>query len=516
MAYLISQLLTQSAHRAPEQIAVVDGNRELRYQELDALSNQFAHLLQQAGVKRGDRVGLYLEKSIEAVAALFGIMKTGAAYVPLDPAAPVSRIAYIVENCAMKAVVSIGKMMVALQEQLAAQATTTVAILADDKTMLSAAPTTPPLDPGTIEHDLAYILYTSGSTGNPKGVMISHRAALTFVDWACETFNVQSTDRVSNHAPFHFDLSTFDLFATIKAGGTVVLVPPSLSVFPRNLADFIAKQEISIWYSVPSALTRLVLYGGLERHAFPKLRTVLFAGEVFPVKYLRQLMALIPHAGYHNLYGPTETNVCTWYTVPPLDPDRVEPISIGKACANSEILVLNEQDELVQAGETGELCVRGPGLMAGYWGLPERTAQSLTSYVVHEHLGSELIYRTGDLVQEEVDGNYTYLGRRDNQIKSRGYRIELGEIETVLYSHPAIEEAAVIPIPDDEIGNQIKAFVVFRDGAQVTSSTLTAFCAARLPKYMVPHAIEFCPTLPKTSTGKVDKTELRAVTNQSG
>lgn len=507
MAYLVSQLLTQSAQRRPDQIAVVDGNRELTYRTLDELSNQFAHRLLIAGVRRGDRVGLYLDKSLEAVAALFGIMKCGAAYVPLDPAAPVQRIAFIVENCAMKAVVSTGKKIAALQEQLATVGVAPAVILADAEPDGEHAE--PPPAPGAIGSDLAYILYTSGSTGSPKGVMISHRAALTFVDWACATFDVQPTDRVSNHAPFHFDLSTFDLFATIKAGGTVVLVPASLSVFPRNLADFIAKQEISIWYSVPSALTRLVLYGQLERHTFPKLRTVLFAGEVFPVKYLRQLMDLLPHAGYHNLYGPTETNVCTWYTVPPLDPERTEPISIGKACANSEVIVLNEQDEIVTPGEVGELCVRGPGLMAGYWGLPERTAQSLTPYMVHQHLGPQPIYRTGDLVREEADGNYTYLGRRDNQIKSRGYRIELGEIETVLYSHSAIEEAAVIPIPDDEIGNQIKAFVVLRNGQEMAPGTLDAFCAARLPKYMMPHQIEFRQTLPKTSTGKINKVQLQ-------
>ncbi|MEZ4732227.1 MAG: amino acid adenylation domain-containing protein [Caldilineaceae bacterium] len=525
MAYLLSQLLTGSARRYPDNLAVVHEQRSYTYHELDAASNCVAHQLRTAGVVRGDRVGLYLEKSLEAVAALFGILKVGATYVPLDPAAPAQRIAYIIANCQMKALVSTIAKAAALQEALTAQDHRPAVIATDDEMVVRAQRTPahqpvrrqnsaggelvePLPDPGTIETDLAYILYTSGSTGNPKGVMISHRAALTFVDWACATFDVQPTDRVSNHAPFHFDLSTFDLFATIKAGGTVVLVPPMLSVFPLNLAKFIAEQRITIWYSVPSALTRLVLYGNLAQFDLSHLRTILFAGEVFPVKYLRQLMALIPHAGYHNLYGPTETNVCTWYTVPPLDPERTEPISIGKGCANSEILVLNEQDQLTAPGEIGELCVRGPGLMTGYWGLPERTAQSLTPYVRYPHLGAEPIYRTGDLVKEESDGNYTYLGRRDNQIKSRGYRIELGEIETALYSHPDIEEAAVIPIPDEEIGNQIKAFVVLRNGQALTRNQVDAFCAAHLPKYMAPHQVEFCHTLPKTSTGKVDKTKL--------
>ena len=386
--------------------------RQYTYQELEEASNGLAQRLRAAGVVRGDRVGLYLEKSLEAVAALFGILKLGAAYVPLDTAAPAQRIAYIIANCTMKAVVSTTAKFAALQEPLAAQGHLPVALALDnedDETAWQTSDSSAVPDPCLIENDLAYILYTSGSTGQPKGVMISHRAALTFVNWACAAFDVQSSDRVSNHAPFHFDLSTFDLFATIKAGGTVVLVPPTLSLFPHTLAKFIAEQRITIWYSVPSALTRLVLYGKLSQFDYSALRTILFAGEVFPVKYLRQLMELIPHADYHNLYGPTETNVCTWYTVPPLAPERTTPIPIGKPCANSEILVLDENGNIAAPGTDGELCVRGPGLMTGYWGWPERTAQALPRYSMYPHLGPEPIYRTGDLVRAEADGNYLYL-----------------------------------------------------------------------------------------------------------
>ncbi len=501
MSYLLSQLLKQSSRINPTQIAVIDGKRQLSYQALDELSNRYANYLQQLGVYSGDRVGIYLKKSFEAVAAIFGILKTGAAYVPLDATSPLQRVAYIVKDCQMKAIITTEQRMDALKK--VASKNSPSPLLIDDQQTLATLSADPLPCPPLIENDLAYILYTSGSTGTPKGVMISHRASLTFINWAYDTFAVQATDRVSSHAPFHFDLSIFDIFVTIKAGAILVLVPPSLSVFPRSLASFIANEKISIWYSVPSVLIQLSLHGRLEQHNLSALRSILFAGEVFPVKYLRQLMKQIHHANYYNLYGPTETNVCTYYPVPSLDPERIEPIPIGKACANTDILIVDQQGNIVKKGEVGELCVRGPSLMMGYWNLVERTKKAL---ILHD---KGKIYHTGDLVRETDDGNYIYLGRRDNQIKSRGYRIELDEIEAVIYSHPDVEEVAVIPIADEEIGNRILAIVVTGHHTELSDQTLNHFCSTRLPKYMLPHKIEFRAYLPKTSTGKIDKAQLR-------
>ncbi|ARV59082.1 D-alanine--poly(phosphoribitol) ligase [Nostocales cyanobacterium HT-58-2] len=533
MSYLLHHLLISSARTHSERVAVQHQEHTITYRQLDEISNQLANTLSYAGVGRGDRVGIYLDKSIEAVVAIFGILKAGATYVPLDPYAPVKRIAFIIKNCQIKTLISTKQKIDALgSNSLEELQSLNSVILADEDEQATQwfgkivrwsevlqAPCSPPPDPDLIENDLAYILYTSGSTGTPKGVMISHRASLTFVNWAYETFQVTAQDRVSNHAPFHFDLSIFDIFTTIKAGGTIVLFSAALSVFPINLAKYIATEKISIWYSVPSILTSLVLYGQLEKHTFPALRTILFAGEVFPIKYLRQLMAHIPHASYYNLYGPTETNVCTYYQVSPLDIERIESLPIGKACANTEVFVLTASNELVASGDEGELCVRGPGLMTGYWDLPEKSAQVRVPFTLHRSLGSEMIYRTGDLVKQAPDGNYIFLGRRDRMIKSRGYRIELGEIENVLYSHPRVEEAAVIPIPDNEIGNRIKAVVVARSSDKLAEAIpaelpdisvqdLKLFCAERLPKYMVPDLFEFRSSLPQTSTGKIDKVQL--------
>ncbi|HWU39041.1 MAG TPA: AMP-binding protein, partial [Candidatus Acidoferrum sp.] len=204
-----------------------------------------------------------------------------------------------------------------------------------------------------------------------------------------------------------------------------------------------------------------------------------------------------------------ETNVCTFYPVTDVPADSSEPFPIGRACANTEVCVVTERNELARRGEVGELYVRGPSLMKGYWGDPEKTKRVLVSHPVPSPLGEEIVYRTGDLVIQAPDGNYVFLGRRDNMIKSRGYRIELGEIESALYSHPEVEEAAVIGIPDEEIGNQIKAVVVIRNPTESAEGDLRSFCAERIPKYMIPGIVEFRSALPKTSTGKIDKTRLR-------
>ena len=298
------------------------------------------------------------------------------------------------------------------------------------------------------------------------------------------------------------------MFATFQAGAAMVLVPEGLSTFPVRLADWIAHQRISVWYSVPSVLSMLVLHGRLDRHTFPDLRTVLFAGEVFPVKYLRPLMAAIPQAGFFNLYGPTETNVITYLKVEPLPPDRDTPITIGKACANMDVFALTDEGAAVtRPGEVGELYARGSCLADGYWGDAEKTARSFVDNPLPSNF-RERAYKTGDRVTLDDDGNFVFMGRADHMVKSRGYRIELGDVETAIYAHAAIKEAAVVAIPDDVIGNRLVAFVVLNDPGAASADDLQRFCADRIPTYMVPSAFEFLGELPKTSTGKTDRPAL--------
>jgi amino acid adenylation domain-containing protein len=331
---------------------------------------------------------------------------------------------------------------------------------------------------------------------------------LTFVQWAVEEVGVDAADRLSNHAPFHFDLSVFDVFAAAAAGASMIAVPEDVAKFPASLADLISTEAITVWYSVPFALIQLMTKGGLAARDLGALRSVLYAGEPFPAKHLRHLMELLPHVSFHNLYGPTETNVCTFHRVPPLAAGSEEPIPIGRACANTELLVVDASGEEVPAGEPGELLVRSPSTMAGYWGRPELTAEAFARRSTDPPL-ERSFYRTGDMVRSDADGTLHFLGRRDRQVKLRGFRIELDEIEGALLLHEDVEEAAVYLVRgDDGDAAAIEAAVVATPGSSVKTESLIKHLARLLPSYAVPARVTTAEAFPRTSTGKLDRRSL--------
>lgn len=504
----LHHLLEASARRWPERVAVEDPERhaQVTYSALDALAEQIKTRLAQHGVRPGDRVGIYAPKSIETVAALFGVLKTGAAYVPVDPEAPPERNAYIFQNCAVRAVVADEPLIEGLREEygtlpaekeLPAPETAGVAL----RLLLFEAEEHEP------SPDLAYILYTSGSTGRPKGVMHTHQSALSFVDWCSATFQPGEGDCFSSHAPFHFDLSILDLYVSLKHGARLILLGEALSKQPPRLAEVIAERGITVWYSTPSVLRLLVEYGRLEQRDYSALRLVLFAGEVFPIKHWKALKERWPHPSYYNLYGPTETNVCTYYRVPDEDlSDRSEPFPIGKTCENDRTRVVDEEGRTVPKGEEGELYVSGGSVMQGYWNRLERTA---AAFFVDEE-GTRW-YKTGDLVRETETGDCLFLGRGDRMVKRRGYRVELGEIEAALYRHPNVTEAAAVALPDEESGVLIKAFLSWSGNGAPSLIQLKRFCAEHLPLYMIPDCFSAQPALPKTSTDKIDYQKLKTL-----
>lgn len=522
MNFLLYHAVDRAAALYPDHEAVRFSGQSMSYAELARQSNGLAHLLREQGLQRGDRVGIYMNKGLQTAVALYGIMKAGGAYVPLDPFAPVARTRYVIGNCQIRHLVTAE---MKLDQSGLLDEPTGVACLVGVaeragwngrclswEDVANAATDQPPAISLT-EQDLAYILYTSGSTGDPKGIMHTHRSGLSFAEWGAHTYGLTHEDRLSNHAPLHFDLSTFDFFAGAQAGATTVIIPEAITKFPASLAKLMQDERISVWYSVPFALIQLLQRGGLPARDLSALRWLLFAGEVFPSKHLRELMESLPGVRFSNLYGPTETNVCTFYHVD-APPETDEPIPIGEPCANVEALIVDADNQPVAEGATGELLIRGGVVMRGYWAMPERTDAGFYRRPSFDYL-EDIFYHTGDLVQRLPDGNLKYLGRKDRQIKTRGYRVELDEIEVALLAHEMVEEAAVYPVPDGQGSNLIEAAVTGKDGQVPQADTLANFVADRLPPYAVPAKIHILAAFPRTSTGKIDRRALQASVGQA-
>ena len=498
-------LLEASAARHAERIAAVqlDG-AVVSYRELHELAGRIANKLVAAGTRPGDRIGIHLPKSIASLASIFGILKTGAAYVPVDSTAPAARNGYIFANCGVRCVISGNPPGTGLDHAGTGSEPLCDHALLTGVSLVRGAPSAVA---GTSEvpDGLAYILYTSGSTGHPKGVMLTHANALAFVDWCSEVFAPHENDRFSSHAPFHFDLSILDIYVSLKHGARLVLIGEEAGKQPKELAALISREKISVWYSTPSILRLLLESKDAAHQDYSALRYVFFAGEVFPIKHLRALQALWPTPRYFNLYGPTETNVCTWYEAPcPLPDDRTQPVPIGKVCSGDRAVLMDETHRPVAGSAEGELYVTGPSVTSGYWNLPERNAIAF----FNDAAGVQW-YRTGDIVRQDDDGNYIYISRRDRMIKRRGYRVELGEIEAALYRHESITEAAVIALPDQDGGPTVKAFINWLGEERPSIIKLKRFCIENLPAYMIPDRFSVQASLPKTSTDKIDYQRLK-------
>lgn len=523
--HLLQHLLGDSARKHPDKVAVVCEEKSVTYSVLDRQSDVLAQKLQQAGIRKGDRVGIMLAKSIEQIVSVFGILKSGAMYVPLDPSAPAGRIAYMIRHCGIDCLITTVRALNTLFSHPENEIAISTAILIGNDTNESPHETiavkylnlhfealgkTSKIQSITMsDASPAYILHTSGSTGNPKGVAISHLNALTFVAMAADFFNVTAADRFGNHAPLHFDLSVFDIFVAVKCGATILLVPEMLSTFPVKLAEYIEKGQITVWNSVSSVLTMLADKGMLERRNFDTLRLVHFSGDIMPVKYLRLLKKHMGNASFYNIYGQTEANSSLCYPIHEIPDNDSWRIPVGTPFPNFEVFAMNEDQQIAsRPGEEGELYVSSSTVALGYWSDGDMTREKFVPDPRYPFL-EKVVYKTGDLVRIDESGNYMFSGRKDHMIKSRGYRIELEEIETVLSGHPEITAAVVIPVPDEIVGNRISAIITAMTGSFIAKDDLVRYCAARLPKYMIPEIMEFRDSLPMTSSGKIDRKKLR-------
>jgi amino acid adenylation domain-containing protein len=475
----------------------------MTYGALDRAADRVARALVALGVRPGDRVGVWTEKSAKAVALFQGALRAGAAYVPADPTSPPARVATAFRDCDVRAVVA----SAARAARLAAAGLSALPFLSFDARRAETAGLSavalcwdevealPAISPDGVtpasEDAVAYILYTSGSTGRPKGVAVSHRGARAIAAWAARELSLTPADRLSNHAPFHFDLSVIDLYAAFCAGASVSLVSEWTSYNARHLVSFLAGERITVWYSVPSALLLMMEHGGLLEATAPDLRAILFAGEVFPIRHLARLRHGFPRARLLNLYGPTETNVCTFHEVGELPAGAVS-LPIGRACAGDRVWAVKPDGAVAGPGEEGELHVEGPTVMLGYWGQPPQGQRP---------------YATGDVVRLREDGEYDFVGRRDQMVKVRGFRIELGEIEAALTAHPDLTEAAVV-VDGDGITAQLIAYVVMVPGRRPSLIELKRSCSERLPRYMIVDEVRVLEALPRTSNGKIDRVTL--------
>ena len=506
--YLLHQSLAHSASRSPEKCAVKSGGQSLSYEELLHRSNQLAHLLRDLGVKKGDRVGILLNRCIESVIAVYGIMSTGAAFVPLDPTAPENRTLFLLRDCGIQYLVSqaaqerkIRKVLEQshpLRHLIGLKLEEGIAAVSWEE--IQQLPSSLP-DRKMVEQDLAYIMYTSGSTGQPKGIMHTHHSGLNYAKMSASLYGVRQADIVGNHAPLHFDISTFGYFSAPLVGATSIIIPKAYTLLPASLSQLMEQEAMSIWYSVPLALIQLLIHGVLKKRDLSSLRWVLFGGEPFPTKHLRALMQQWPHARFSNVYGPAEVNQCTYFHLP-VKPKEGESVPLGELCPNVEMRIVDEKDEEVSEGQQGELLIRTPSRMQGYWKQPGLTQKGL--YTEEPYPGfQKVFYRTGDLVQLDEKGRLLFLGRKDRQIKLRSYRVELDEIEAVLVNHGAVQEAAMVAVSEQEI-LVLRGAVILKSGETIQEQALQAHLARFVPAYAVPDKICILDAFPYTSSGKVN------------
>jgi len=524
-AHLLQQAITERAQARPEAAAVLaEDAAPLTYGELDAGSNRLAHMLRELGCRRGDRVVLLMPKSPKAIMSLIGVLKADAAYVPLDTAGPAPRLARMLEVCGCHSILAAGSAAPILREALARATLAQQPLLGwldaatpwngDPPPAFTAAdldglPATP-VESLNSDTDLAHILFTSGSTGLPKGVMITHRSVLRFLEWAWKYFGISQSDRASQHSPLHFDLSTFDIFSTLGAGAELHLTPSGVNLLPHKMGQYIRKARLTQWFSVPSVLNLMAKLDVVRPADFPDLRRVMWCGEVLPTPTLIHWMRRLPHARFTNLYGPTEATIASsYYTVPRCPAHERAPIPIGTACDGEELMILDDEMRPVRDGEIGNLYIGGVGLSPGYWNDPEKTRSVFLPRPGGAGL-DERVYRTGDLGRRGADGLLYFAGRTDTQIKSRGYRIELGEIESALNALPGLRECAVVAVRTEGFeGWMICCAYVTARGADIPPSGLRQSLASAVPAYMLPARWMHCDALPRNANGKADRPELQ-------
>jgi len=475
---LLDGFLAQCKNQ-PQHAALVEGEHSLSYSALHIAACRITARLAQLGVKPTVPIAIALDRGIDATTAIFGILYCGCCYIPLDTKNPQSRLRFIVEDAHAQVLIGRGNCPDWVQNKGAWLDLDQLEHPKIECEIYEACPET-----------LSAILYTSGSTGTPKGVALSRRAMSAFATWAGRTFEVRPTDQIASLSPFYFDLSVFDIFTGLNNGATVNFIPIGFSLYPSKLSTWLKETRISVWYTVPSLLCFLAFKGNLSQTSLTDLRTILFAGEVFPTPQLIRLLELLPTVKFFNLFGPTETNVCCYW---PVDRCRLQPqksIPIGLPACEAQLRIDPKQNELL---------AKGPTLFSGYW----------IAGKLDNRIHPNAWFGTGDRVSLSQKGEFFYHGRLDRMLKCAGYRIEPVEIESIINLIHGVIQSAVVGIEDSVGGYRPAAVVVISPSCNI--GELQSTLRRRLPAYMVPAKISVLPALPCLPNGKVDYAAVKNI-----
>lgn len=503
----VTEYLKRAALEYPDKIAFRDERQTLTFSHLEQKSRALGCEISSAlDGKTKLPIGVYLPKSVDCIVAFFAVAYSGNFYTPIDTTMPKSRLSKITDTLRPAAIitdlihqetaleVSPQSVLITINQSEAGEV---------DNELLNT------IQRSIIDTDPLYVMFTSGSTGMPKGVVVSHRSVIDYTEWLAETFSFDERTVFGNQAPFYFDNSILDIYSTVRNGSETVIIAEERFLSSKRLCRYLDEAGINTIFWVPSALVLIANSGALDTDCPSRLEKILFCGEVMPTKQLNIWRRAIPHAVYANLYGPTEiTDVCTYYIVEREFRDD-ESLPIGFPCRNTEILVLSEDNQLVAGNEIGELCVRGSCLAHGYYGNPEKTSSAFTQNPLNDKY-PEKIYRTGDLVRYNDYGELLYVGRKDFQIKHMGHRIELGELETAATAFPATERCCALYESDN---NRI-LLAVMPEG--INKADLYQHLKSMLPRYMLPGLIEALPVLPLNPNGKIDRMKTAELIRDKG
>ncbi len=504
---LLHDSLARSAAEVPDKLAVIAEDARVSYRELDARAAALAGGLQRRGVRRGDRVAIYLENGADVVVAIYAALRAGAAFMVVNPQTKADKLRYILEDSGAAALVTDASMVRAVAEAAQGlEALHTVAVRGAPRTALPHAVDWGELEAGAgadetgaIPLDLAALVYTSGSTGNPKGVMLSHQNMVFAQQSLCQYLRLTRDDRILDVVPLAFDYGLYQALMSVHLGATLVL--EASFAFPAHVVKRVNDEGVTVFPGVPTVFATLLAMHRQQSLSMPSVRRITNTAAHLPDDFVPGLLEMSPEALVYKMYGLTECKrVCY------LEPELVQrkPSSVGKAIPGTETFVLGDDGAPVPPGETGVLYVRGPHVMMGYWNLPEETAHMLKP----GRYPGERMLCTHDYFKTDAEGFLYFVGRSDDIIKSRGEKVSPVEVENALTGIPGVKEVAVVGVPDDILGQAVRAFVVLDGSAQLDERTFRRHCMARLESYMVPRDVVFIDDLPKTATGKVRKRDL--------